>query len=1059
LTTCICQTKWCQDVRAYHLFKNSLVGLTKDSEEASIWLYHLEVDDAEDLDRIADLDRPRVWVGHFHQIDFQVESETGTDRVSFSGIDFESVTLFQDFETGYNSKNSPPRPSVIHQAIWNSNLMNAEIMSYDNYKMLNSVNINATRKRKSSIEKAPEEDSYKTPGKSGSDRVPGLRRRREKIYHESYVGMADHLVNLIRDINSHGQNCLGQILFRDSAVRTKRFTLLLNCQCSLYDKCTDIKFDGGCKKWASCSQIVMSPGRKVFTSDVLYAYSLTATPSTKAHAAQLMDGMLLPPPSRDLLNEIIVEIVDPYLVAKRQELVDFQLSVGKSVMIVSLDTGYNSARNAQGATICIASGGRVLFTLVDVLLNAWLKEAALVRRALDYLINDKKIDVAMVEIDDNATNAKIISSYSRTNGPLETVEEPVIVGNDGFHFAKAMGRNAAKSSDEDMRELMLFLQKCCEMNYDIGKVIVILQEKISQKSDSYFKDIKDIFHEHGATSWRECSASQESMTQFAKDNNLLDKIESNMYWGPLITAWNSIFVKEPIKSMSSVRIRNTLCKKTLLLLSQAVWSIKQDEFPVMTKDNEMNKVMLLSYLRESLPGSCFQGDNFSIDIKDVLPDIEAEFDINPPLSDIPLDDDSVLTSIFGVKNKSLKEVKNLNAENMKKLSIYLADKKNVEHPKTAKLMRSFCILNASLLNDIWEDTREAMKIAQKAFIARIGEFKRTLKQLLRVLNEMYANWSMKFKLYFLHSGLYNFIEHCCKRHKKCWTLFWWVLCGGDIHDMRYTPQQDYVPEISSGRGPACNAMISGFFKIIVTLFIESSYIEKYLVRIAYFAKTSVCESYFHWEGIMISKALNYTKGEYTRKQLATYIAFVSRQSEKLLLNKSLVKGKYHSTFTVSAGQKNGRHEKHMLEGALGVAGSDPIIKAAVAFLEKKREMRLARRLVLSTNAIEEYQENETARHLNLGPSQREIKTFDINGNAPTTTFFEAGDSARAVTPFPFQPELLLDDSTMHRIENVWKTTQALKNARKKDEAEDNEEENNLDEVSNLDDQPREVGSL
>jgi hypothetical protein len=105
------------------------------------------------VDRIATLNRPRVWIGHFHQIDFQVESETGTDRVFFSGIDFGSVTLFQDFDTGYNSKNSPPRPSVIHQAIRNSNLMNAEIMSYENYKMLNTVNINATRKRKSSIEK------------------------------------------------------------------------------------------------------------------------------------------------------------------------------------------------------------------------------------------------------------------------------------------------------------------------------------------------------------------------------------------------------------------------------------------------------------------------------------------------------------------------------------------------------------------------------------------------------------------------------------------------------------------------------------------------------------------------------------------------------------------------------------------------------------------------------------------------------------------------------------------------------------------------------------------
>jgi hypothetical protein len=96
--------------------------------------------------------------------------------------------------------------------------MDEDTMVYEDYMILNAVNIDSKRKRKS-IEKAEEQD-YKTPGK----RLPGIRRRREKIYHDSFIGMADQLIDLIRSINSHGQNCKGQILFRDTDVVLKRFT-------------------------------------------------------------------------------------------------------------------------------------------------------------------------------------------------------------------------------------------------------------------------------------------------------------------------------------------------------------------------------------------------------------------------------------------------------------------------------------------------------------------------------------------------------------------------------------------------------------------------------------------------------------------------------------------------------------------------------------------------------------------------------------------------------------------------------------------------------------------
>lgn len=263
MTSCICQTGWCSDVRERHLFKNSLVNFTKDPKEVGIWLNHLEVVDAEDIVRIKALQRPRIFIGHFHQVDIQVDSDFLTKNITFKRIDFEAITAFQDFDTGNTSKLFPPRPSVTQNKIRNSNLMDEVTMLFEDYKILNSVNINGIRKRKNNIESA-EEDTYKTPGK-----IPGLRRRRSDIYHHSFVGMADHLIDLLRAINSHGQNCTGQILFRDRAVRTKRFTLILDIQCSLHKNCTDANFIDGHMKWQSVSNIEISPGRSVFTTDVL----------------------------------------------------------------------------------------------------------------------------------------------------------------------------------------------------------------------------------------------------------------------------------------------------------------------------------------------------------------------------------------------------------------------------------------------------------------------------------------------------------------------------------------------------------------------------------------------------------------------------------------------------------------------------------------------------------------------------------------------------------------------------------------------------------------------
>ena len=97
-----------------------------------------------------------------------------------------------------------------------------------------------------------------------------------------------------------------------------------------------------------------------------------------------------------------------------------------------MDVGHSSARNSQAATLASASGNVLLFTLTDTKTNAWLKETALVERALDFAIVKEKLDVVMIEIDDNAKNATIITSYTRINGPEECKDEAVKAGIDVF---------------------------------------------------------------------------------------------------------------------------------------------------------------------------------------------------------------------------------------------------------------------------------------------------------------------------------------------------------------------------------------------------------------------------------------------------------------------------------------------------------------------------------------------------------------------------------------------------------------------------------------------------
>lgn len=342
--------------------------------------------------------------------------------------------------------------------------------------------------------------------------------------------------------------------------------------------------------------------------------------------------------------------------------------------------------------------------------------------------------------------------------------------------------------------------------------------------------------------------------------------------------------------------------------------------------------------------------------------------------------------------------------------------------KTAK-MRSFCVSNLWRINNLWEDVKEALHIAQKAFVSRLGEFKRTMKNLLRVVNDQFDGWSMKFKMCFLINGLLNYVNHYSDDHQNCARYFWWTQCG-DSH-VKYVPTQDYCTVISSGRGTGCNDLIPVFFKLFVTSFVMSKYAETQFWKCLCFSKTTICESYFHWKSIMILKWQNIPAEEYERKEKAAFIAFVNRQNEKIFLLKS----KYANTLTVASAQKNSRYEKHILDAIQDICGASPAVVAAVEYFFQKRNTRQERRRKLLLTVTAQYEADETARNLNLGPVVHELRTVHSSGGPTPQSFKESASSARPVSPFPFLNESLLNDDQKYKLERVWASSRALERHR------------------------------
>jgi hypothetical protein len=207
--------------------------------------------------------------------------------------------------------------------------------------------------------------------------------------------------------------------------------------------------------------------------------------------------------------------------------------------------------------------------------------------------------------------------------------------------------------------------------------------------------------------------------------------------------------------------------------------------------------------------------------------------------------------------------------------------------------------------------------------------------------------------------------------------------------------------------------------------------ESLLSKCILYSKTTICESYFHWLGIMVPKWQNVTKNEYILREAAAYIAFCKRQDDKLLFTKKLRQHKYASTLIGTAGQKNSKHERHILEAVLNVVSSDPAsVNSAYGFLDKTRKRQDCREARLNF-IMEKYTDDITAQNLGMGPVKHEYRTAGGDGHLSGKQYQESATSAKPVPPFPFRKEELLKNADdKQRLIDIWDWTRAIGSKKK-----------------------------
>ena len=615
------------------MFRNSLLKFPVDENESTTWAKLIG------LNKI--LLSSRVSAIHFFEVDIIVKSSSDQPS-TFGGIDRIGPTKYQDSDTGNFSLTSPSRPAAPKSNVENSVFYGTTGLTYCDYllrteawsKSKKSSNLKRKESKAAalieSLNSIPSVETFSSFFDTNSvDFKAG--RMPEIPFHKNFLGTSIMIILSIKTMHNHGKSCLGNIIIRRSSVFLKKFTLQVTISCSL--KCDCGIWDQGLYKWTSSGAIFLPQSSKTaYVPDVLYALACYMTPTTKAHSEQFLSAMLFTPPSHNMLNDLVKCFVQTYLLSEKERIITMRCDKLKSLgvgIIVDMDVGYTGAPKAQCATVMVGSGSRAPFSRVDTENGAWLKEGILVSLALDEAINQRKLDIVVVEIDNNAANKKKVESYKRINGPIEYSQQTVKGLNDVFHAAKSMGRQAFKITSVCIQQLEskikpLTASQPADWNIEIDLLQPILLT-LEENFHYYFHDISEKSESIGAKEWIEADSTKTSMQEFAKKINLVDGTIDYEFWVPIVEVWNNLKPPSAAKAenINSVIITKITSLRCLTALADAVSSLLQVVALI-----DINKNTVLGHSKSHLPAICFRGDNFSVNFVDYLDDNVTKSKLN-----------------------------------------------------------------------------------------------------------------------------------------------------------------------------------------------------------------------------------------------------------------------------------------------------------------------------------------------------------------------------------------------------------------------------------------------
>jgi hypothetical protein len=906
--------------------------------------------------------------------------------------------------------------------------------------------------------------------------------------HEIFICHMPNVVELVVEVQQHAKACTAStgLGFQRRQLKTRGLAGLARLQCPLGSRCPYLRArtcssklwsSAGVLRWQSCEDFALSEaevgpeqdGQQVQSPRVvpvvngMFAFATTICPVTKKHADDLCRAMGLNPPCRNTTQRIANDGgILSYISDEKARIVEAQCAKlrEKDALLVCMDTGHSSARHSQNAVVFVGCDGEAVLSCVDTESPAAQKEGNLMQLALDELIYGHNLDIAAVVIDHNVANEKRISGYTRVNARNpELRTAPVLVKNDIYHTASNMGKNAIKSAGEFHELLRKRVIASCQRpgwgESDLRTDLDELMSDLMQPSDEFFKDIEVAFEELPAHTWQEVCSSAQSMRDLANQLRLVEVPLIECEWTTVVSAWNgTVGASNKVTSVQHIspsKVKSA-SKRTLLAMAEALEDITGQGRP---SEEPFDKGETITYCVQSLPLRSRQGYCYSVSFASLCsekaatttspastppaaaasnsgrapPSAPARTKAKPKGTAAPAPAPTVQSIFAGQGGKpTLTATKKLSVEGLRQLRDLIdgAHEEIIDKiPPTncsRAVLQQFCVRNLWVVQEVQEDALAALSLAHRSFLTQIPSLKRHVKRLEIAISQSFGCFSTKFKMYVLLHGMLNFAQHYCDDHEHCARFVWWSSCTRGAQF--YQPSQPYCTSLTSLRGQRCNALIAPFFRLLVTAWVVSPYVESRQWPSVDYLGTHLCESYFHSVGVNIPKWTNSTPPEFKMKEAVTFTATFKRQQRRQLQAKVLRGNKNAAGLIAVAGQKVGRDEPHVLDGLDSLFGTVPAVAATVGKRRAHCDRQHGARANLIQRRTEAQSQDPVAQNLRVGNVHLSEKTSSMDGVLCGVQLADPEQSARPVTPFPFRPEELLTEEQQELLlHEVWRSAQ------------------------------------